>query len=53
MYAWAALVSFSAVALTFIPLLYVVGGFLVGFVVLVKVMRRPNPAKITPTKVEA
>jgi hypothetical protein len=41
------------VALTFIPLLFVVGGFLIGFVVLVKVMRQPDPAKITPAKVEA
>lgn len=46
MYAWAALVSFSAVALTFVPFLYVFSGFAIGFVLLVHTMRKPDPSKI-------
>jgi hypothetical protein len=43
MYAWAALVSFSAVSLTFIPLAPAVAMFLVGFIILTNRMRLPNP----------
>jgi UDP-GlcNAc:undecaprenyl-phosphate GlcNAc-1-phosphate transferase len=42
MYAWAALVSFSAVSLTFLPLLVAASIFAIGFVTLVYVMRRPE-----------
>jgi UDP-GlcNAc:undecaprenyl-phosphate GlcNAc-1-phosphate transferase len=41
MYAWAALVSFSAVSLTFIPPIYGALMFAVGFVILVNRMRQP------------
>jgi UDP-GlcNAc:undecaprenyl-phosphate GlcNAc-1-phosphate transferase len=41
MYAWAALVSFSAVSLTFIPPIYGALMFIVGFVILVHRMRQP------------
>lgn len=46
MYAWAGLVSFSAVSLTFLPLYAVTVLFLVGFTYLVYVMRKPDPAKL-------
>lgn len=52
MYVWAALVSFSAVALTFIPPLIVGAVFLTGFVILVKVMRQPDPAKLAAKNAE-
>ena len=45
MYAWAGLVSFSAVSLTFLPPVAVVAVFLGGFAYLVYVMRQPDPAK--------
>ena len=48
MYVWAALVSFSAVALTFVPAIYVAVVFVAGFVILVKVMRQPDPNKVKP-----
>lgn len=50
MYAWAALVSFSAVALNFVPFPFVVSGFLIGFVILVQVMRQPDPNKPAKAK---
>ncbi|MEN9923021.1 MAG: hypothetical protein RIS09_535 [Actinomycetota bacterium] len=43
MYAWAALVSFSAVSLTFIPLAPALAIFMVGFIILTNRMRLPNP----------
>ena len=45
MYAWAGLVSFSAVSLTFLPMQSVAVLFLVGFAYLVYVMRKPDPSK--------
>ncbi|MEY3278544.1 MAG: hypothetical protein RLZZ426_1030 [Actinomycetota bacterium] len=45
MYSWAALVSFSAVSLTFLTWPIAGSIFLVGFVVLVYFMRRPDPAR--------
>ena len=41
MYAWTGLVAFTAVAVAFIPLGYVIAGFLVGLAAIVIAVRRP------------
>ena len=45
MYAWTGLLAGSAVALAFIPAAYAVGGFLLGVVILVVIVRSPRWGK--------
>lgn len=49
MYAWTALVAFTGVAAAFVPLGYVLAGFIVGLVVIVIAVRRPARPAHTAT----